>query len=51
LVDHVNQRQITLDDDWEALEDLAKQKKISDKLESWLNELRNEIYVDIRLEG
>jgi peptidyl-prolyl cis-trans isomerase SurA len=51
MIDRVNQRQITLDDDWDALEDLARQKKISDKLQSWLDELRQEIYVDIRLEG
>ena len=38
-------------DDWEALEELARQKKISDILDAWLTRLRDEIYVDLRLEG
>jgi peptidyl-prolyl cis-trans isomerase SurA len=51
VVDRVNQRQITLEDDYEALEELARQHKISKILEAWLDQLRGEIYVDIRLEG
>jgi len=51
VMDRVMQRRITLDDDWEALENLARQQKVSDRLETWLEELRNEIFVDIRLEG
>jgi peptidyl-prolyl cis-trans isomerase SurA len=51
VVDRVNQRQITLEDDWEALEELARQHKISETLDAWLGRLRKEIYVDIRLEG
>jgi peptidyl-prolyl cis-trans isomerase SurA len=51
VVDRVMQRHINLEDDWDALEDLTRQKKVSDKLEAWLNKLREEIYVDIRLEG
>jgi peptidyl-prolyl cis-trans isomerase SurA len=51
VVDRVAQRQVNLEDDWDALEELARQKKVSDRLEAWLNDLREEIYVDIRLEG
>ena len=51
VVDRVSQRQITLEDDWEALQELARQNKISQTLEAWLDQLRDEIYVDIRLEG
>lgn len=51
VVDRVSQRQITLEDDWEALQELARQHKISQTLEAWLEELRDEIYVDVRLEG
>jgi peptidyl-prolyl cis-trans isomerase SurA len=51
VTDRVNQRQITLEDDREAIEELARQKKISDRLESWLRQLSEEIYVDLRLEG
>ena len=51
VVDRVGQRQITLEDDWEALQELSRQHKISQTLEAWLEKLRNEIYVDVRLEG
>ncbi len=51
VVDRVNQRQITLEDDRESLEELARQHKISQTLEAWLKQLRDEIYVDVRLEG
>ncbi|MFC1682931.1 peptidylprolyl isomerase [Candidatus Zixiibacteriota bacterium] len=51
IIDRVAQRQVTLDDDWEALEELTRQRKISDKLDAWLSRLRDEIYVDLRLEG
>jgi peptidyl-prolyl cis-trans isomerase SurA len=51
VFDRVNQRQVTLEDDREAIEELARQKKISDRLDSWLKQLSEEIYVDIRLEG
>ena len=51
VVDRVSQRQITLEDDWEALQELARQHKISQTLEAWLEQLRDEIYVDVRLEG
>jgi len=51
VFDRVAERRANLEDDWDALEELARQKKISDKLETWLNKLREEIYVDIRLEG
>jgi len=50
-IDRVNQRQITLEDDRESLEELARQHKISQTLETWLKQLRDEIYVDVRLEG
>jgi len=51
VVDRVSQRQITMEDDWEALQELARQHKISQILEAWLEQLRDEIYVDVRLEG
>lgn len=51
VVDRVKERRLNLEDDWNAIEDLARQKKISDKLDAWLNELRGEIYVDVRIEG
>jgi len=51
VVDRVNQRQITLEDDYEALQELTRQNKISRTLEAWLEQLRDEIYVDVRLEG
>jgi peptidyl-prolyl cis-trans isomerase SurA len=51
VTDRANQRQITLEDDREAIEELTRQKKISDRLESWLRQLSEEIYVDLRLEG
>jgi peptidyl-prolyl cis-trans isomerase SurA len=51
LVDRVSERRINLEDDWDPLAELARQKKVSDILEAWLNELGEEIYVDIRLEG
>ncbi len=51
VIDRVAQRHVNLEDDWDALEELARQKKISDRLESWLQMLKEEIYVDIRLEG
>jgi len=49
--DRVRERRVNLQDDWDALEELARQNKVSKILDAWLNELREEIYVDIRLEG
>ncbi|KPL18655.1 MAG: hypothetical protein AMJ92_06930 [candidate division Zixibacteria bacterium SM23_81] len=51
VIDRVAKRRANLEDDWDALRELTRQRKISDKLRVWLNELREEIYVDIRLEG
>jgi peptidyl-prolyl cis-trans isomerase SurA len=50
-VDRVAERRANLEDDWDALMELTRQSKISNNLRVWLNELREEIYVDIRLEG
>jgi peptidyl-prolyl cis-trans isomerase SurA len=50
-VDRVAERRANLEDDWDALRELTRQRKTSDRLRMWLNELREEIYVDIRLEG
>ena len=50
-VDRVAERRANLEDDWDALMELTRQRKISNNLRVWLNELREEIYVDIRLEG
>ena len=42
---------LTLEDEWETIKGLAKQEKVRKQFEIWLKELRDELYVDIRLEG
>ena len=49
VVDRVTERRVTMENDWDFLEEATRQRKISDELMVWLNTLREEIYVDIRL--
>lgn len=51
LDDRQEHRRLTLDRDWETVENLARQEKVRREFERWLKELREEIYVDVRLKG
>ena len=41
---------LTLKDEWETIKGLAQQEKVRKQFQSWLKELREEMYVDVRLE-
>jgi peptidyl-prolyl cis-trans isomerase SurA len=41
---------LTLEQDWDMIKGLAKQEKVRSQFQSWLKDLRKEMYVDVRLE-
>lgn len=42
-------RKLSLEDDWDALKDMVRRKKTNDVVTEWVEKLRQEIYVEIRL--
>ena len=42
-------RKLNLEDDWDALKDMVRRKKTNDVVTEWVEKLRQEIYVEIRL--
>ena len=41
---------LTLEQDWEMIKSMAKQEKMRSQFQTWLKELRGEMYVDVRVE-
>ncbi|UCB51912.1 MAG: peptidylprolyl isomerase [Candidatus Zixiibacteriota bacterium] len=42
-------RKLNLEDDWDVLKDMVRRKKTNDVVTEWVEKLRQEIYVEIRL--
>lgn len=42
-------RKLNLEDDWDVIKDMAKRRKTRQKVEEWVEELRQETYVEVRL--
>ena len=42
-------RKLNLDQDWDLIKDMAKRRKTSQKVEEWVNKLREQFYVEVRL--
>ena len=41
---------LTLENDWDAIQGLAKQYKVREQFQTWLRDLREKMYVEVRLE-
>lgn len=41
---------LTLEEEWDTIKGLAKQEKVRKQFQTWLKELRQEMYIDVRLE-
>jgi peptidyl-prolyl cis-trans isomerase SurA len=48
-LDRREERKLNLEDDWDAVKDMVRRKKTNDLVTEWVEKLRQEIYVEIRL--
>lgn len=49
VLDRREERALNLDDDWDAVKDMVRRKKTNQLVSQWVEKLRQEIYVEIRL--
>jgi peptidyl-prolyl cis-trans isomerase SurA len=49
VLDRKTQRKLTLDEDWDAIKDMVRQKKTNEMIAKWADKLRQDYYVDVRL--
>ncbi len=49
LLDKREERKLTLDEDWDAIKDMIRRKKTNELVQQWVQKLRQDIYVDIRI--
>jgi peptidyl-prolyl cis-trans isomerase SurA len=49
LLDKREERKLTLDEDWDAIKDMVRRKKTNQLVQQWVQKLRQDIYVDIRI--
>jgi peptidyl-prolyl cis-trans isomerase SurA len=49
LLDKREERKLTLDEDWDAIKDMVRRKKTNELVQEWVQKLRQDIYVDIRI--
>ena len=49
VMDRKEQRKLTLEDDWDMIKDMARRKKTNQEVEKWVEKMRQETYVEIRL--
>jgi len=47
LHDHKDSVQPSLDNSWEYIERIALQRKMNQRFESWINEIKNDYYIKI----
>ncbi len=47
--DRKEQRKLTLEDDWDIIKDMARRKKTNQEVEKWVEKMRQQTYVEIRL--
>jgi peptidyl-prolyl cis-trans isomerase SurA len=49
VLDKREQRKITLEDDWDTIKDMVRRKKTNELVTEWVEKLRQDIYVEMRL--
>jgi peptidyl-prolyl cis-trans isomerase SurA len=49
VLDTKEQRKLTLEDDWDNIKDMARRRKTNQEVTKWVEKMRQETYVDIRL--
>ncbi|MFQ6032816.1 MAG: peptidylprolyl isomerase [Candidatus Zixiibacteriota bacterium] len=49
VFDRKEQKKLTLEDDWDLIKDMARRKKTNQEVEKWVEKMRQETYVEIRL--
>jgi peptidyl-prolyl cis-trans isomerase SurA len=49
VLDTKEQRKLTLEDDWDTIKDMARRKKTNQEVTKWVEKMRQETYVEIRL--
>jgi peptidyl-prolyl cis-trans isomerase SurA len=49
VLDRKEQRKLTLEDDWDTIKDMARRRKTNQEVAKWVEKMRQETYVEIRL--
>ncbi len=49
ILDRKAQRKLTLEEDWDKIKDMVRQKKTNEMISKWADKLRQEYYVEVRL--
>ncbi len=49
ILDRKVQRKLTLEEDWDKIKDMVRQKKTSEMIAKWAGKLRQDYYVEVRL--
>ncbi len=49
VLDKREQRKLTLEDDWDAVKDMVRRKKTNELVAKWVERMRQDTYVEIRL--
>jgi peptidyl-prolyl cis-trans isomerase SurA len=49
VLDRKEQRKVTLEDDWDAIKDMVRRQKTNELVTTWVEKLRQDTYVEIRL--
>jgi len=49
VLDTKEQRKLTLEDDWDTIKDMARRKKTNQEVTKWVEKMRQDTYVEIRL--
>jgi peptidyl-prolyl cis-trans isomerase SurA len=49
VLDRREQKKLTLEDDWDAIKDMVRRKKTNELVAKWVEKMRQDTYVEIRL--
>ncbi len=49
VYDSKEERKLTLEDDWDIIKDMARRRKTNQEVSKWVEQMRQETYVEIRL--
>jgi peptidyl-prolyl cis-trans isomerase SurA len=49
VYDSKEERKLTLEDDWDIIKDMARRRKTNQEVSRWVEQMRQETYVEIRL--
>ena len=49
VLDRREQRKLTLEDDWDTIKDMVRRKKTNELVAKWVEKIRQDTYVEIRL--